>query len=156
MPTGRRRPVESTPRPAGGLSGLPYLPCHHRLRELAGMTSVLVVDDDPSFRRLAGQMLADFGLAVVGNADTVRSALVAAGELRPDAVLVDVGLPDGDGIALAGELAALPWKPRVVLTSTNADAAGETEVRRSRAEAFIPKAQLLNAELDRLLGARAP
>ena len=123
---------------------------------IAGMTSVLVVDDDPSFRRIAGQMLADFGLAVVGNADGVQAAIEAAVALRPDAVLVDVGLPDGDGIALALELAALPWKPRVVLTSTNADAAGETEVRRSRAEAFIPKARLLNAELDRLLGARAP
>jgi len=122
---------------------------------IAGMISVLVVDDDPAFRRIAGEMLADFGLKVVGNADSVRSAIEAAGALRPDAVLVDVGLPDGDGIALAGRLAALPWQPRVVLTSTNADAAGETEVRRSRAEAFIPKAQLLSVELDRLLGARA-
>jgi CheY-like chemotaxis protein len=117
---------------------------------------VLIVDDDPEFQNLAGRLLADCGLAVAGRADSVRSAIEAAGRLRPDAVLVDVGLPDGDGIALARELAALPWGPRIVLTSSSADAAGPSEVRRSRAEAFIPKAQLPNAALDRLLGARAP
>jgi DNA-binding NarL/FixJ family response regulator len=118
--------------------------------------SVLIVDDDPAFQRLARRMLEQFGLSVVGQADSARTARDAVDTLRPDAVLVDVGLPDGDGIVLAGELAARPWRPRVVLTSSNADAAGASEVRRSRVEAFIPKEQLPNAELDRLLGARAP
>jgi two-component system nitrate/nitrite response regulator NarL len=99
-------------------------------------------------------MLADAGLAVVGSVATVSAALAAADELRPDAVLVDVGLPDGDGIALAGRLAALSWRPRVVLTSSSADAAGPSEVRLSRAEAFIPKEQLPNEALHRLLGPR--
>ena len=124
---------------------------------MAAMTgSVLVVDDDPAFRRLAGRMLAPFDLAIVGEADSARSAMEVVGTLRPDAVLVDVGLPDRDGIALARELTALPWQPRVLLTSSNAYAAGETEVRRSRAEGFIPKEQLPNAALDQLLGGRAP
>ena len=114
--------------------------------------SVLVVDDDPNFLRLAQQMLAAFGLAVVGEAGSVRAAIEAADALRPDAVLVDIGLPDGDGVALAEQLASLPWRPRVVLTSSSWDAAGPSEVRRSRAEAFIPKERLPNAELDRLLG----
>jgi DNA-binding NarL/FixJ family response regulator len=118
--------------------------------------SVLVVDDDPAFRRLVSRMLAEFGLDVVGEVETANGAVAAADALRPDAVLVDVGLPDRDGIALARELAALPWRPRVVLTSSSADAAGPTEVRLSRAEAFIPKEQLPNAALDRLLGARSP
>ena len=118
--------------------------------------SVLIVDDDPEFQSLVAQLLADCGLVVAGRAGTVRAALEAAGVLRPDAVLVDVGLPDGDGIALASQLAALPWRPRVLLTSSNADAAGPSEVRRSRAEGFIPKSQLPKAALDRILGARTP
>ena len=118
--------------------------------------SVLVVDDDPAFQRLVRRMLEQFGLSVVGQADSVRAAREAVDALRPDAVLVDVGLPDGDGIVLAGELATLPWRPRVVLTSNNADAAGASEVRRSCVQAFVPKAQLPNASLDRLFGARAP
>ena len=114
--------------------------------------SVLVVDDDPAFRALAHRLLAAFGLTVAGEAGTVQTALAAAGSLRPDAVLVDVGLPDGDGITLASQLAALPWRPRVVLTSSDASAATEADVRRSGAEAFVPKDQLTNVALDELLG----
>jgi DNA-binding NarL/FixJ family response regulator len=114
--------------------------------------AVLVVDDDPAFRRLARRILESFDLSVAGEADTAESARTAAGELRPDSVLVDVGLPDRDGIALTRELVALPWRPRVVLTSINAEAATATEVRSSGAEAFVPKNELPTAALDDLLG----
>jgi CheY-like chemotaxis protein len=116
--------------------------------------SVLVVDDDPAFRRLAEHVLATFGLALAGEADTVAAARAAAGALRPDAVLVDVVLPDGSGVALARELAALPWRPRVVLTSLNAEAVTPSEVRGSGAEAFVPKEELPTAALGELLGIR--
>lgn len=116
-------------------------------------TSVLIVDDDDVFRMLAQQMLAAAGLRVVGEAASVRSALTAARELRPDAVLVDVTLPDGDGIALAAQLARLEWEPRVVLTSIDAAAADAVEVRASRAAAFVPKSELPSAPLHRLLTA---
>jgi DNA-binding NarL/FixJ family response regulator len=91
-------------------------------------------------------------LSALSGSPYAAAALAAAGMLRPDAVLVDVGLPDRDGIALAGELAALPWRPRVVLTSTDAEAATAADVRRSGAAAFVPKDQLPNAALNRLLG----
>jgi CheY-like chemotaxis protein len=73
--------------------------------------SVLVVDDDPEFRQLAGRLLAASGLTVVGEADSVAAALAAAARLEPSAILLDVELPDGDGVTLARELAALPWAP---------------------------------------------
>jgi DNA-binding NarL/FixJ family response regulator len=113
--------------------------------------SVLVVDDDPVFRSLARRTLVGDGLVVVGEADSVATAMVAANELRPDAVLVDVGLPDGDGVSLARELTALPWRPRVVLTSTDPDAASPDAVCASGARAFIAKHDLPNAPLARLL-----
>jgi CheY-like chemotaxis protein len=119
--------------------------------------SVLVVDDDAAFRGIARRLLTAFGLVVAGEAETAAAALVAAGALRPDAVLVDVGLPDRDGVELAGELTALPWRPRVVLTSSDAEAATETDVRASGAQAFVPKVQLPNAALaELLLGGRVP
>jgi DNA-binding NarL/FixJ family response regulator len=114
--------------------------------------SVLLVDDDPEFRVLARRVLSGTGLWVVGEADTVATALVAAGHLRPDALLVDVGLPDGDGMTLARELAALPWRPRVVLTSIDADAASPNEVHHSGAAGFTPKDDLPNAGVRLLLG----
>jgi two-component system nitrate/nitrite response regulator NarL len=114
--------------------------------------SVLVVDDDPEFRKLAGRLLAAGGLTVVGEADSVAAALVAAARLEPSAVLLDVELPDGDGIRLARELAALPWHPRVVLTSIDGDITTTDGARNAGARAFVNKADLPNAPLAQLLG----
>lgn len=113
--------------------------------------SVLVVDDDRDFRDLATRMLAGMGLAVVAEAGTCAEAAAAAAALRPDAALVDVGLPDGDGLVLARRLAALPWRPRVVLTSSDPDAATMAVARSIGAAGFIAKAELPNGSVRRML-----
>jgi CheY-like chemotaxis protein len=114
--------------------------------------SVLVVDDDPEFRDLARQLLTASGLTVVGEADSVAAALVSAVQLKPSAVLADVELPDGDGLALARELAGLPWRPSIVLTSIDADITTTGEARLAGARAFVVKADLPDAPLAQLLG----
>ena len=114
--------------------------------------SVLIVDDNPNFRALARRLLTEAGLVVVGEAENVAEGLSLAEELRPNAALVDFGLPDGDGLGLARQLTALPWRPRVVLTSVESDIGSDGEVRSTGAEAFVPKANLPNAPLARLLG----
>ena len=88
---------------------------------------------------------------MVGEADTVATGASAARELKPDIVLLDVGLPDGDGITLARELSALPWQPRIVLTSVDPDAASPDEVERSGASGFVPKHELPGRGLQLLL-----
>lgn len=113
--------------------------------------SILVVDDDPAFRELAGRFLADIGLHVTAQAGTAAAAIAVAIETRPTAALVDIDLPDGDGITLAGALSALPWQPRIVLTSVDPDAAAPDDVRRSGARAFISKDKLASGTLLRLL-----
>jgi DNA-binding NarL/FixJ family response regulator len=90
-------------------------------------------------------------MLVVGEAATIAAAPASATELRPDAALVDVGLPDGDGSALAPLLVALPWRPRVVLISSDADAISPADARRLGAQGFLPKADLPNAPLRQLL-----
>ena len=70
--------------------------------------SVLVVDDDASFRDLAARVLTGWGHVVIGEAGSVEEALARAAELRPDTALVDIGLPDGDGFSLTQRLRALP------------------------------------------------
>ena len=114
-------------------------------------TSVLVIDDDPAFRALAVRMLAGMGLAVVGEAGTVEAATRAANTLRPQSALVDIGLPDGDGVTLAGILAALPWQPRIVLTSSDPDATTPAGARSVGAAAFIAKDDLPGSRLRALL-----
>jgi DNA-binding NarL/FixJ family response regulator len=114
--------------------------------------SVLIVDDDPTFRAVATQLIAASGMTVVGEADGVGNGLSMAMQLRPSAALVDVALPDGDGFALARELSALPWRPRVVLTSVEKNVGSPDAVRRSGAQAFVPKADLPGVPLASLLG----
>jgi CheY-like chemotaxis protein len=116
-------------------------------------TSVLVVDDDPAFRGLAVRLLASSGFAIVGEAGTVEDGMTSALALRPAAILVDVRLPDGSGIVLARALVALPWVPRVLLTSSDTVTADEIAGRDGRvALAFVPKDELANAPLMHLLG----
>jgi class 3 adenylate cyclase len=68
--------------------------------------AVLVVDDSATTRALLAQMLARDGLAVEV-ASTAREALAKAWERPFDVVLLDVELPDGDGIAVLGQLREL-------------------------------------------------
>jgi DNA-binding NarL/FixJ family response regulator len=115
--------------------------------------TVLVVDDDAAFRGVARRMLSAVGLVVVGEAGTVKSATEQAEALRPDALLIDVGLPDGDGVALAIQLNALPWRPRVLLTSTDPEAVADVDVTASGALGFLAKQDLPDAPLARLFAA---
>jgi DNA-binding NarL/FixJ family response regulator len=113
--------------------------------------SVLVVDDDASFRALAARTLSSWGYAVVGEAGTVAQAVEQSAELRPDAVLVDIGLPDGDGFELAQQLAALPWRPRIVLISSDSDSANGPAAIRMGAVGFVPKDELPGSSLRILI-----
>jgi DNA-binding NarL/FixJ family response regulator len=116
---------------------------------------VLLVDDDPAFRCLATRILSDAGLEVVATAGDAAAAVAAARSLKPGAALVDVGLPDRDGVDLAHELAALPWRPRVVLTSSDRDAAARIDSEGGNHRLpFVPKEELPSAPLRRLLGGR--
>jgi DNA-binding response OmpR family regulator len=114
--------------------------------------TVLIVDDDADFRRLARMMLSSSGVEVISEAASVGSARAAAIELRPDAALVDVGLPDGSGIELARELAGLAWSPRIVLTSSDAGIVGDDVDERI---VFVAKADLPTAPLLQLMETRS-
>lgn len=97
---------------------------------------VLIVDDHAGFRASARRMLECDGFEVVGEAADRAEALVAARELVPDLVLVDVGLPDCDGRDLADELGANA-RVAVVLISSRDDVESGGE-----ALGFIPKDRL--------------
>jgi DNA-binding NarL/FixJ family response regulator len=113
--------------------------------------TVLVVDDDAEFRGLAARMLVALGLDVIGEAATWNAGAQTASELRPQSALVDVNLPDGNGIDLAEHIAALPWRPRVVLTSSDPDATSSAAVQGLGVVGFIAKDQLPNGSLSKML-----
>jgi DNA-binding NarL/FixJ family response regulator len=113
--------------------------------------SVLLVDDDPGFLRFSARILGERGLEVVGTAPDAANALTAADAMKPDIVLVDIGLPDRDGIDLAFELAVLSWKPRVILVSADRDAASAVASDRGGGLPFVPKDDLTDETLRQLL-----
>jgi CheY-like chemotaxis protein len=114
--------------------------------------SVIVVDNDPDFLALAMRICDGLGLEVAATAPDAASAINAAKETKPQAALVDIELPDRDGIELGAELATMPWHPQVVLTSTSGDAYSPVETSKSGVEMpFIPKAELAGDRLRDLL-----
>jgi CheY-like chemotaxis protein len=110
-------------------------------------STVLIVDDDPQFRRAAAELLGARGYRVVGEAGNAAEGLALASALRPDAVLLDVNLPDGDGLSVAAQVSA-DGGPRVLLTSTDSGAATARLVRGSGAVGFVAKTELTGAALD--------
>ena len=62
-------------------------------------TSVLIVEDEPEFmRRFTNAILSDPHLALAGSAGTARAAIAMIDAQPPDVVLLDLGLPDMDGV----------------------------------------------------------
>ena len=113
--------------------------------------TVLIVDDHPTFRRFARRLLEEAGFTVVGEAEDGAGALARTNELRPEAVLLDVLLPDGSGLGVAAELATVEHPPAVVLTSSRS--AGDLGVALDEAPArgFIPKARFTGAAFAELV-----
>jgi CheY-like chemotaxis protein len=117
--------------------------------------TVLIVDDHPSFRRLARRLLESAGYRVVGDAPNGAAALEAVSELKPDVVLLDVLLPDMTGFDVAKALATRPERPLVVLTSSRSASDLGVAVRSKHAKAFISKRDLTAAALAALVGEAA-
>jgi CheY-like chemotaxis protein len=113
--------------------------------------SVLIVDDEHLFGEHAARLLAYRGFQVAGHADAGAEAVRLARALRPEAVLLDINLPDSSGFEVARELAGLPDPPRVLLISADAEVADE-QLNDCGAVAFIRKDELPSSDLRDLLG----
>jgi DNA-binding NarL/FixJ family response regulator len=116
-------------------------------------TSVLIVDDHPSFRASARRMLEANGYSVIGEAADGEAAIAAAGALGPDLVLLDVQLPDLDGFEVATRIAALNGDaPTIVLTSSRESSDFGDAVAESPARGFIAKSELSGETFAELAG----
>jgi len=98
--------------------------------------TVLIVDDHAAFRASARALLEAEGFDV----------------LRPAIVLLDIQLPDLDGLAVAEQLAAAPDAPAVVLISSRDAATYGPRLQATPARGFIPKSGLSGEALAALTG----
>ncbi|WP_242360142.1 response regulator [Anaeromyxobacter sp. SG17] len=119
---------------------------------------VLVVDDDPAIRAISAEVLASQGYEVL-EADTAAEARRIVQEKRPQLLLVDVQLPDGNAFALleglAEERASEPFA--VVFLSARGETADKVRALRLGADDYLTKpfdAQELVARVDAVLRRR--
>src|SRR3954453_17642608 len=110
---------------------------------------VLIIDDHAPFRAAARELLERRGFAVVAEADGAKAGLEAVEALAPDAVVLDIQLPDGSGIDVCRALTAA--NPALVVLLVSADAQYGRWAGDCGAVAFLPKARLASADLVGLL-----
>jgi CheY-like chemotaxis protein len=114
---------------------------------------VLVVDDQQIVRSATRSLLdATVGFEAVGEAASGNEALSAVEQLDPDLVLLDVRMPDMDGIEAAARIRATHRRTVVVLMSSDPRA----DPSASTAAAFITKERLKPAVLRELWARHAP
>lgn len=109
---------------------------------------MLIVDDDVTFRDAARRLLSEAGYVIAGATATVGDARAAVAALRPDGVLLDVNLPDGNGVALAAELLAAHAGMRILLTSSDSGTRP-----RDGLVPFVTKTELARTDLTAFFGA---
>jgi len=108
------------------------------------MTRVLIVDDQPTFQRHLRQLLLLAGLEVVGEATDIPTAVGLAQDLQPDLAVVDIMLPEINGLEGTRWLKHILPGLRVFLVSAYADQASvfTASAREVGAEALLAKDEI--------------
>ena len=111
----------------------------------------LLVDDNEAFLETASVLLEREGVTVAGVASSIAQALGQARALRPDLILVDIGLGDESGFDLAQILARDDLDADVILISTGAEADYAEMIDDSPAAGFLAKSDLSLHGINQIL-----
>jgi CheY-like chemotaxis protein len=106
---------------------------------------VLIVDDQPVFRRLAREVVERRGYTVVAEAPCAITAMDAVRRFAPDAVLLDIRLGDDNGFEVSSAISRTRTAPDVLLVS-ECDYRHDRAVAESGARGFVLKSDL--AKID--------
>jgi DNA-binding NarL/FixJ family response regulator len=117
---------------------------------------VLVVDDEAEFATAASLLLVASGYEVVGQPGTAAGGLSAALALRPDVVLLDISLPDGNGFDVARQLTELENPAALIMISSRDGAGLRAGACEAGARGFLPKSKFSVSSIRALLDSIAP
>jgi DNA-binding NarL/FixJ family response regulator len=110
---------------------------------------IYLIDDHPIVREGFALALQDTpDLTVVGHAGTAAQALRETAQLRPDVVLVDLSIPDRDGMELLGSLRAQLANARLLVLSAYDDEYRVAEALRAGAQGYLVKTSSLAEIVD--------
>jgi DNA-binding NarL/FixJ family response regulator len=119
--------------------------------------NVFIVEDGLQTRKELSDLLADEkGFSVVGQVGPVREALVGIEATLPEAVLLDISLPDGSGVEVLKFIRRHGWDLSVVVLTSNPYDALRTKCRALGAAAVLDKLEGLDQVRGALLALSAP
>jgi len=84
------------------------------------LPTALLVEDEPQIRRFVRGALEDEGWQVF-EAETMKRGLIDAGTRRPELIILDLGLPDGDGVGFIADLRKWSNIPVIVLSARTSE-----------------------------------
>jgi two-component system, NarL family, response regulator DevR len=114
--------------------------------------NLFIVEDAPKTRKELANLLADEkGFAVVGEAGSVRDALVGIEATLPEVVLLDISLPDGSGVEVLKFIRQHDLKLSVVVLTSNPYDALRTKCHALGAAAVLDKLEGLEQVREALL-----
>jgi DNA-binding NarL/FixJ family response regulator len=109
---------------------------------------ILICEDDEQLAALVIELLAnDEEFAVVGHARDGDESVRLSGELRPDLVLMDIGLPGRDGIAATRAIRSVDEPPQVVIYTGSDENADIARADEAGAVGYLHKSALMSPEL---------
>ena len=85
---------------------------------VAGKLRALIVDDSAVMRAMVREVLEEYGVAVIGEADDVKTGIEAYEVLRPDVVTVDVVMPGGSGMDVLKRIKWINPEARVIMVTS--------------------------------------
>jgi len=103
------------------------------------MTTLLVVDDHPVFRHGIAALFESAGYRIVGEAASAAEAIELARRQTPGVVLMDLGLPDGSGIAATAHILGERPQTRVVVVTMYDDEGSVREALAAGAAGYVVK-----------------
>jgi DNA-binding response OmpR family regulator len=139
--------------PASFDEAVAVMAARRRGQPISAANLVLVVGDHPEIRELLTQYLIRSGLIAVPVPDGAQAAIMCE-TLRPDLILVDLMLPDLDGLMLIRRLKAQYARAPLVVISARLNSGREVECRTAGADDVLPKPlnlRRLGRTLSRLL-----